>query len=103
MSQTTHSSSETDVGAASLTDNEYHRLMSVRRRRTVLAALAELGFPVVVDELAAAVVEREMEPGAPDEPVDQIATELHHVHLPKMDSLGVIDYDHTANRVVTSH
>lgn len=102
MCQTTKRDSETYAGTESLTDGEYHRLMAVRRRRTTLAVLAELSVPVDLDDLAAAVGKREMDMAELDETlIDQIATELHHIHLPKMDSLGVIDYDHDTNRVVS--
>ena len=101
MSQTTQHNTETYPGTESLTDSEYHRLMAVKRRRTALTALAELNFPVDLEDLAAAVDKREMNGAAPDETtIDQITTELHHIHLPKMDSLGVIDYDQDANRVI---
>jgi len=76
--------------------------MSVGRRRSTLAALAELSVPVDLDDLAAAIVKRELDRAAHDEAtIDQIATELHHIHLPKMDRLGVIDYEPDTKRVVS--
>jgi len=103
MSQTVQRDTETYVGTESLTDGEYYRLMAVRRRRTTLAALAELGAPVDLDELATAVSKRERESPAADEAtIDRIAVRLHHLHLPKMDALGVLDYDHNANRVIAA-
>jgi len=91
-----------NVGTESLSEDDYHRLMAVRRRRTTLEALAELSFPIDLDDIAAAVVKREMDRADGDETsVDQIAMKLHHIHLPKMDSLGVIDYDQDTNRVVS--
>lgn len=101
MGQTQQRDLETYVGTESLSEDEYHRLMAVRRRRTTLAALTELSFPIDLDDLAAAIVKREKDRADIDETsIDQIAMKLHHIHLPKMDSLGVIDYDYDTNRVV---
>ena len=101
MSQTQQRNSETYVGVESLSEDDYHRLMAVRRRRTTLAALAELRFPIDLDDIAAAVVKREKDmPDIEETSIDEVAMKLHHIHLPKMDSLCVIDYDPDTNRVV---
>lgn len=101
MSQTTPQNAETYAGVESLTESEYHQLMAVERRRTTLAVLAELSTPIYLNELAAAVVERETDREALDETSNgRIALELHHLHLPKMASLGIVDYDQETNRIV---
>lgn len=71
----------------------------------VLKAYLETGHNYGITcrgDLAAAVVKREMDMAGLDEtPIDLIAIELHHCHLPKMESLGVIDYEQDCNRVVS--
>lgn len=52
-------------------------------------------------ELATAIATQEVDADAPEtEYVERVATALHHNHLPKMDQLGVIDYDTGSKRIV---
>jgi hypothetical protein len=32
--------------------------------------------------------------------VERVQVALHHVHLPKMDELGILDYDQESHRIV---
>jgi hypothetical protein len=98
MSQTTSQTTDDDRTVIDLTEEERYDLLAAERRRAVLAVLAERGAPTTLDELAAAVATREDgETGA----TDRLAVSLHHVHLPRMDDLGVLDYDPADNRVET--
>lgn len=100
MSNTTQGPIDTVAGVETLTDGEYHRLMAAERRRMTVAALDEATPPVDLEDLAAAVAERDPEVDATTRTaVSRIAAELHHVHLPKMDALGLIDYTPNSNRV----
>lgn len=84
-----------------LTQTEYHRLLSDERRRTTLAVLETEGTPIDLMELARAVATRSDDVDASEsEDVEQVATALHHTHLPKMGKLGVVDYD-PSTRLVT--
>jgi len=84
-----------DLGA-----DEHHGLLRAERRRAALDALRGTGTPVALDELTEAVAAREgTEPTA--EATDRIAISLHHVHLPLMADLGVLDYDPADHRVET--
>ena len=75
-------------------------LLADDRRRTTLAALATLGAPVEVDDIARAVAKREAEFDHRDrESLRQLVVSLHHRHLPKIDAAGLIDYDPDRNRV----
>ena len=98
MSQSTPNDVGHDVVPETLTESEYHRLVAAPRRRTVLAVLDESRCPINLDELASAVADRE---GVADtaSAVEEIHIDLHHVHLPKMDALGVLSYDPDASRV----
>lgn len=100
MSQTTHDLLTARGNAVDLSESDRHRLLEVDRRRHVLAALAERSRPFSLDEMAAAVADREVGVDPEDaEAVADVATTLHHVHLPKMADVGVLDYDATTNRI----
>ena len=85
---------------AELTTNERHRLLSNDRRRATLAVLGDRTAPVELADLAAAVADRMTDAGVADEElVDRMKASLHHVHLPKMNSLGVVEYEPGTCRV----
>ncbi|MFB6131448.1 MAG: hypothetical protein ABEJ28_11590 [Salinigranum sp.] len=89
-------------------------VLSDPRRRTVVAVLDEVGRPIALDALAAAVAAREggVPSAAPppsrdvadrdatgDGDLDAVLATLHHVHLPKLVDLGAVDYDPTDRRI----
>lgn len=93
MSQSTEG---TDGAAVvDLSADERYDLLAAERRRLVVDALAERSAPVALDDLAEAVAEREADESA----AQRVAVSLHHVHLPLMADLGILDYDTGANRV----
>lgn len=101
MSHATHDLLDTSDRTDDLTESERHRLLEVDRRRYALDALAEYEEPLDLEDLAAAVAEREDDldeenPSA----LSAMATALHHIHLPKLSEAGVIEYDPRANRVI---
>ena len=83
-----------------LTESEQHRLLADERRQVVLESLPGQGSELALDELAASVLERERD-DSNDGPATQneVAVSLHHVHLPVLDDLGVLDYDADSHRV----
>ncbi|MFC4407897.1 DUF7344 domain-containing protein [Haloarchaeobius iranensis] len=85
---------------AHLSEDDYHRLLTSGRRRKLLSELTTLTPPVPRRALARTVAEREA--GADDTRaalVDRIEISLHHVHLPMMAELGVLEYDSTAEQI----
>ncbi|ELZ27482.1 hypothetical protein C475_06170 [Halosimplex carlsbadense 2-9-1] len=100
MSQTTSRTTDDGRTVIDLSADERHELLAAQRRRVALAVLAERAAPTELDDLARAVAAREGE-DPPAEAVERLAVSLHHVHLPRMDELGVVDYDPSANRVDT--
>ena len=71
-------------------------LLSNDTRRCALSILADRDEPVVVSDLAAAVLaaERDIEPAAvPDTVRDDLTEELFTEHLPKLTATGVVEYD----------
>ena len=100
MSQTSYNLLAADASATDLTESERHELLEVDRRRHALAVIADETGPLALDELATAVAEREsgVDPAEPGT-VSNVAVTLHHIHLPKMDDLGVVDYDSPTKRI----
>lgn len=96
-----------------LTEADRCRLLSSARRRTALDVLVGRTAPVDLDDLAREIATRERDGdvtsgkgdvgergnGVDARTVERVAVSLHHVHLPKMADLGVVDYDSAANRV----
>jgi len=81
------------------TSIEFDTILDVcehKHRRIVLAALADQHQSVSVTDLAKAIAEHNHHVPLTDvasEPVTQIQTALHHVHLPKLDEAGFIEHD----------
>ncbi|WP_162224554.1 DUF7344 domain-containing protein [Halorussus amylolyticus] len=63
-------------------------VLATERRRNVLYALYESAGRVALSDLADEVASVE---GADFE---RVATSLHHVHLPRLAEVGVVEYDH---------
>lgn len=97
MSQTTRDLLDDHAPTAELTETERHCLLAVDRRRHVLDVVAGREEPIGLDALAAAVLE--CEHGVDPSDADDVATTLHHVHLPKMVDAGVLAYDAAAKRI----
>ena len=83
-----------------LTENEYHRLFWAERRRLTIDILEGVTGSMGLDELAAMVAEREDGIDTADEnAIGHVAIDLHHVHLPLLADLGVLDYDPYGHRI----
>ena len=83
-----------------LSADERYDLLAVERRRVVIHALSEYEGAVGLGDLARQVAAHETSAPTPgDDATEQVAVSLHHVHLPRMADLGVLDYDAGANRV----
>lgn len=83
-----------------LSTSERCSLLASDRRRLALDILTGKTAPVELEELAVGIAAREGGSDAVDEEtVERVAITLHHVHLPKMVDLGVLDYDPKTNRI----
>mgnify|MGYP000483416213 CR=1 FL=1 len=86
-----------------LTPNRVFEILESSRRRHVLSYLRRRDREVHVDELAAAVAAREndVDPADVDEDrLRQVQLSLHHVHLPKLESAGLIECSQGDERTV---
>lgn len=71
--------------------------LSVERRRHVLVALEENDEPVTVDDLVRAVLDRDARADT-----SEVAAALHHVDLPKLEAVGLIDRSRDGSTVAGS-
>jgi len=78
------------------------QLLADQQRREVLHRLVESNGSASMDELISAVVTNTSSPRNPDEVRNHIAVNLHHVHLPKLQDTGIIEYD-TSSEAIQYH
>lgn len=94
---TPHRSQDGTTGG-SLSESSRYELLANERRRRTLAILAERDEAISLEELASELANR-----AGDESGAAGATDaaigLHHIHLPKLDTVGLIDYDPETHNV----
>ena len=93
---------EDDDRGGALAIDEVLTLLSDRYRRHVLACLDGMPPPVALEDLTDQVAGREFQ--QPPDNVSmikrtQIATALHHTHLPKLEEAGIIVYDTDEGKV----
>ena len=89
---------------ATIDEDESHRMLSSDRRRLLIDLLAEQPPSVDLDTLAAQLFEEEAAAGdVKARSVEQVSISLHHSHLPKLDSVGVIDYEPGSKTVEIDH
>lgn len=96
MTYTTAESGPEQAEAGELTDSERHRVLADERRRALLDVLAADPQPAGLGDVAGALAET-----APcsDADVEDLLVSLHHVHLPLLDDVGVLEYDPERRRV----
>ena len=77
-------------------------LISHQRRRAILDLLLTHDRPLTITDLRNEVVEKEQGTvitKIPSEQVKQAHISLHHVHIPKLEEKGVVNYDSNRNIV----
>ncbi|WP_123623615.1 hypothetical protein [Halorubrum sp. CSM-61] len=84
------------VVEAEMASDEVLSAMADERRRQVLAVISGESAPIDLSTLAERVADRLGSRGSKtesDQGIDRLSVALHHRHLPKMASAGLIDYD----------
>lgn len=96
----TETSDNSDETAAQYTSTvrkpprEHVELLAKERRRLALDVLSGRTTPVELGELALEVATQEAEPTSPlPEASTEVKNHLHHIHLPKLEEAGLVDYD----------
>ena len=101
MTETPKSSGEQDE-PSSLTPSERFKILSLRRRRTILCCLAErpddrIGFQSLVEAVSAHEAETEGRSTKQDRTRaprrQRVATALHHDDLPRLAEAGLVEYN----------
>lgn len=102
--RTEHRSRDHEVERAR---NDVFDALAHDRRRRVLRSLSDASLPLSVADLARRVAARETggsesatEP--PGDVVERIHVSLHHAHLPKLDAVGLVEYDDDRQAVVAT-
>lgn len=99
MSECSSEIVDTGTLLGGLAESERYRVLADETRRTALDVLTDSTTPLGLEDLAVAVARESNGDTADEETVSRVASELHHVHLPKLSDLDVVEYDPARNRV----
>lgn len=77
-----------------LDEETRHEMLRSKRRRQILDVLSGHEPPVTTDTVARGIT------ATNGDSYPRLRIELHHVHLPKLDEVGVIDYQPGTKRIV---
>lgn len=85
---------------AELAATDIHDVLSNERRQLILRFLQEAGGLLSARELSEKIAEVETGESPPPRNIRQSAyVSLHQTHLPKLDELGIVDYDQSSKTV----
>jgi hypothetical protein len=77
-----------------LDPGEIHNVLRNDRRRHAIKYLRDVEEPMAVDSLAERIASVETDESPPPRDVRKsVYVSLHQTHLPKLDELGIVDYD----------
>lgn len=105
MSNSANPYPEPRVGTDEPSVDDLFDVLTKARRRTVLTILADRQSSMGIKELATAVAAREKETAPAtlsESTVHEVHVTLHHVHLPKLDDVALVDYDRDERTVETT-
>lgn len=86
---------------AELDESTQYRLLADEQRRFVIESLrtARRGVDTTLDELAAHLERAQQRTDGTDAECRNLRCRLHHVHLPMLADVGLLDYDAETKRV----
>lgn len=80
----------------------YEMLADARRRQT-LQVLCEADEPLALEDLAREVAAREgSDTGASEEEIERVLISLYHIHVPKLEANGIVEFDSSQRTVALS-
>lgn len=83
-----------DTNRGELEPNEIHNVLRNERRRQALEYLGSRDEVLTIDELAKHIASLETGESPPPHDVRKsVYVSLHQTHLPKLDELGIVEYD----------
>lgn len=87
-------------GIGELEPVDIHDVLSNERRQMILSLLREESDTLTARELSERIAELETGESPPPRNIRQSAyVSLHQTHLPKLDELGIVDYDQSSKTV----
>ncbi|PSQ01291.1 hypothetical protein BRC94_04195 [Halobacteriales archaeon QS_5_70_17] len=95
--------SDTRSTETALSEEKLYAALAEDRRRRTLSYLVETGAAATLDELTTAIAAAEDRTPPTDlspSTTRTVGIALHHVHLPKLDEKGLVEYD-SDDRVVS--
>lgn len=88
------------TAGSELAATDIHDVLSNERRQLILEFLREAGGRLSARELSERIAEVETGESPPPRNIRQSAyVSLHQTHLPKLDELGIVDYDQSSKEV----
>ncbi|WP_435152392.1 DUF7344 domain-containing protein [Haladaptatus sp. DFWS20] len=75
------------------------RVLENRQRRAICRVLSGGSNITTLDELVDALSERESDAADTELDRESIALQLHHIHLPLLEDIGLIEYEHRCETV----
>lgn len=100
ISSPSFSRTASTVDTPALEEGEIHSVLSNQRRRLVLKELRRNGGESTLRELSEAIAAEETGESPPPRNIrDSVYASLHQTHLPKLDDLGIVEYDSNTKSV----
>lgn len=88
------------TAATDLEPVEIHEVLSNERRQLILEFLGQADGPLSARDLSEKIAAAETDESPPPTNIRQSAyVSLHQTHLPKLDELGIVNYDQSAKTV----
>ena len=85
---------DSEIHTHEIEEHEIHDVLRNERRVRTLEYLREFGGTVALRELSEEIARRETGESPPPRNIrESVYNSLHQTHLPKLDELGVVDYD----------
>jgi hypothetical protein len=98
--ESTEQDARATAAAAEIGESDIHDVLRNDRRRMVIEALGSAEDPVTARELSEVIAARETGSDPPPRDVRQsVYVSLQQTHLPKLDDLGVVEYDDASKEV----
>lgn len=85
--------SKSSTGTDDVLPSDVHAIVANERRQLALQCLTDVEGQITIGALVERIATREEASLESDGGWDRLASELHHVHLPKLDAAGLVTYD----------
>lgn len=82
-----------------LTESELHKLLADKERRLALEILADRTNMRLTDVATEIAAQNAKDGTLQSKAIDQVKVRLHHIHLPKLDEFGLIEYNPKSGRI----